>query len=289
MDISQKKEIATNWFQKLRDEICSQFQLLEVNYNKKNSDHIIDPKKCHFNRSKWQRDQDGSDGGYGEISIMKGNLFEKVGVNFSRVYGKFSDEFKSQIPGASDDPNFWASGISVVAHMQSPFIPAIHMNTRFISTTKSWFGGGTDLNPIFENKDDTLFFHDNLKKLCDKYDKNYYEKYKKWCDDYFFIKHRNISRGVGGIFYDYLNSNNFDNDFNFTRDVGQEFLKLFTKIIHNNINKKWSDQDREYQLHKRSHYAEFNLIYDRGTKFGLMTGGNIDAILMSMPPIAKWN
>jgi coproporphyrinogen III oxidase len=281
MDISQKKKLAADWFQKLRDKICCEFEILENKYSKLST-------KNKFIRTKWFRDQDGSDGGYGEMSVMKGELFEKVGVNFSKVYGKFNKEFQDKIPGAGNDPAFWASGISVVAHMKSPHIPAIHMNTRFISTTKSWFGGGTDLNPIYENREDTIFFHNNLEKICSKYNQSYYQKYKKWCDEYFFIKHRNISRGVGGIFYDYLNSNNFENDFNFTKDVGITFLNLFKKIIANNIEKVWTKEEREYQLFKRSEYAEFNLIYDRGTKFGLMTGGNIDAILMSMPPIVKW-
>ena len=222
------------------------------------------------------------------MSVMKGNVFEKVGVNFSEVYGQFSEEFRKEIPGAKEDPRFWACGISLVAHMKSPLVPAIHLNTRFICTQKSWFGGGTDLNPAVENAQDTIDFHACLKKTCDEANPSYYEKYKKWCDEYFFIKHRGVARGVGGIFYDYLDSGNFDDDFKFTQNVGLAFLDIYPKIVRRHMAKKFTEKQREIQLQKRGLYAEFNLVYDRGTRFGLMTGGNVEAILMSLPPIAKW-
>jgi coproporphyrinogen III oxidase len=220
---------------------------------------------------------------------MKGNVFEKVGVNFSKVYGEFSEEFRKEIPGANKNPQFWASGISLVAHMKSPLVPAVHMNTRFICTEKNWFGGGADLNPMFEVAQDTHDFHQAFKAACDKASPDYYEKYKKWCDEYFFIKHRGVARGVGGIFYDYLNSENFEADFNFTKNVGLAFLEIFPNLVRRHMHEKWTDEQREHQLKKRGLYAEFNLVYDRGTKFGLMTGGNAEAILMSLPPVAKWN
>jgi coproporphyrinogen III oxidase len=290
MNIQEKQKLTSDWFCNLRDKICNEFENIEREYLKSN-DLPIKPevKIAKFERKKWQRDHQGGDGGFGEMSLMKGNVFEKVGVNFSKVYGEFSEEFCKQIPGASKDRRFWASGISLVAHMRSPLVPAVHMNTRFICTTKSWFGGGADLNPIYENEQDVKDFHQVFKKVCDKYSDEYYQKYKKWCDEYFFIKHRNCPRGAGGIFYDYLDNQNFDDDFSFTKDVGLGFLDIFPKIVRRNMFEKWNDEQREFQFHKRGQYAEFNLVYDRGTKFGLMTGGNSDAILMSLPPIAKWS
>lgn len=273
-----KRETTEQWFKALRDQICSEFEKIETEL--KNSDK----EAGTFERKKWQRDG----GGGGEISIMRGRVFEKVGVNISTVHGKFSEEFRNEIPGADKNPHFWASGISLVAHMCSPLVPAVHMNTRFINTTKEWFGGGADLNPMFEVKKDSADFHKAFKTCCDKYSPDYYDKFKKWCDEYFFIKHRNESRGIGGIFYDYLNSSNWENDFAFTQDVGKTFLDIYPKIIRRHINKTWTDKQRAHQLEKRGRYAEFNLIYDRGTKFGLMTGGNTEAILMSLPPEATW-
>lgn len=283
MNIEEKQKLTANWFLELRNKICTEFEKIEQEFAQKNPEENLTAGK--FERKKWQRPE----GGGGEISIMKGLVFEKVGVNISTVFGEFSNEFKNQIPGASENPNFWASGISLVAHMNSPLVPAIHMNTRFICTTKTWFGGGSDLNPMFENPEETAEFHNAFKKTCDKYDENYYPKFKKNCDEYFFIKHRNEARGVGGIFYDYLNSDNFENDFNFTQDVGKTFLEIYAKLVRQNMFKNWSEEQREAQLIKRGRYAEFNLIYDRGTKFGLMTNGNPEAILMSLPPVAKWN
>ena len=264
----------------MRDKICAEFEKIEEEFAQKNS--LENSGK--FLRKNWDRDG----GGGGEISLMKGNVFEKVGVNFSKVYGEFSEEFRKQIPGSENDGKFWASGISLVAHMKSPLVPAVHMNTRFICTTKSWFGGGSDLNPMFENEVDTKDFHLAFQKACDNSDSTYFEKFKKWCDEYFFIKHRGVARGVGGIFYDYL-EDEFAKNFDFTQNVGLAFLEVFPKLVRRHMFEKWSDEQREHQLRKRGLYAEFNLVYDRGTKFGLMTGGNIEAILMSLPPVAKWD
>jgi len=283
MKIEEKQKICADWFRVLRDKICFEFEKIEEEFDKKF------PAK--FIRKNWNRvdkSMPNEEGGYGEISIMKGNVFEKVGVNFSEVYGEFSSEFRNEIPGANENPRFWACGISLVAHMKNPLVPAVHLNTRFICTQKSWFGGGTDLNPAIENPQDTIDFHSTLKKACDYTDLTYYDKYKKWCDEYFFIKHRGLSRGVGGIFYDYLNTDNFANDLEFTKNIGLAFLDIYPKIVRRQMTKKYSDQEKEIQLKKRGLYAEFNLVYDRGTRFGLMTGGNFDAILMSLPPIAKW-
>lgn len=265
-----KKEITENWFKNLRDSICKKFEEIDG--------------VGKFTQKAWQRDG----GGGGVMSVMKGKIFEKVGVNVSTVYGEFSPEFRKEIPGADEDPRFFATGISLVAHMCSPLVPAVHMNTRYIETSKSWFGGGADLNPMYEDAKDTEDFHLAFKQACDKHNPEYYPKFKKWADEYFFIKHRNEARGVGGIFYDYINSGNFEDDFAFTQDVGKTFLKIYSEIVTRNKDKTWTDEQREFQLLKRGRYAEFNLVYDRGTRFGFMTGGNTEAILMSLPPIAKW-
>jgi coproporphyrinogen III oxidase len=277
LDIENKKQTAAAWFKDLRNQICREFENIEDEFG----GYI---PAGRFERKNWQREG----GGGGEISLMRGRVFEKVGVNISTVHGKFSEEFARQIPGAEENPEFFATGISLVAHLQSPLVPAVHMNTRFIVTTKSWFGGGADLNPMFEVAQDTADFHAEFQAACDKHDPEYYPKFKKWCDEYFFIKHRNESRGVGGIFYDYVNSGNWENDFAFTQDVGKAFLKIYPALVRCHMHEKWIEEQRQHQLFKRSRYAEFNLMYDRGTKFGLMTGGNVEAILMSMPPLAKW-
>lgn len=283
MNIEEKQKLTSNWFKKLQDKICFEFEKIEQEF---------DPKyPGKFQRKNWNRpdkSSDNNDGGYGEISMMKGNVFEKVGVNFSEVYGEFSKEFGKEILGADKNPKFWASGISLVAHMKSPLVPSVHLNTRFICTEKSWFGGGSDLNPAIENPQDTIDFHSSLKKACDESDPKYYEKYKKWCDEYFYIKHRGVARGVGGVFYDYLNTDNFENDFNFTKNIGLAFLDIYPKIVRRHMAKKFNEEQKQIQLQKRGLYAEFNLVYDRGTKFGLMTEGNVEAILMSLPPLAKW-
>jgi len=281
MNIEEKQNLTSQWFKNLRDKICAEFEKIEVEFNAEN------PGK--FVRKNWNRPDKSGDGGSGEMSLMKGNVFEKVGVNFSKVYGEFSEEFRKQIAGAAKTGKFWASGISLVAHMKSPLVPAVHINTRFICTEENWFGGGSDLNPMFEVAQDTADFHAAFKKVCDEADPNYYKKFKEWCDEYFFIKHRRVARGVGGIFYDNLNSGDFEKDFSFTRNVGLAFLEIFPKLVRRHMLEKWNDAEREEQLRKRGLYAEFNLVYDRGTKFGLMTGGNVEAILMSLPPLAKWD
>ena len=274
MDLNIKKDLVTNWFKLLQDAFCNDINELE-NHKKK------------FISTNWRRNQKKDEGG-GEYRILKnGKVFDKVGVNFSMVYGKFPKKFQKNILGAKKDPSFWASGISVVMHMKNPLIPAMHFNTRYISTTRQWFGGGMDVTPSKKDNLEKKDFHLTLKKMCNQHNKNYYKKYKKWCDEYFYLPHREEARGIGGIFFDYKN-NNFIKDFKFVRDVGVTFQKLFNKIIRKKLKKKWSTNDKELQYVKRSRYAEFNLLYDRGTKFGLQTGGNVEGILMSLPPLAKW-
>ncbi len=284
--LESKKQQASEWFKTLRDKICAEFELIEQEYLEKRSDNLPlrQEQADTFERKSWDR----SEGGGGTMSIMRGNVFEKVGVNISTVHGTFSPEFAKKIPGAEEDPAFWASGVSLVAHMASPLVPAVHMNTRFICTSKEWFGGGADLTPMREDKADTKAFHAALKATCDKHDDAYYPKYKEWCDEYFYLKHRDEARGVGGIFYDYLDSGNWQDDFEFTQDVGRCFLDIYPKLIRKHFLDAWTQEQREQQLQKRGRYVEFNLLYDRGTKFGLMTGGNTEAILMSMPPEVKW-
>ena len=267
------------WFEVLRDQICSSFEKLEQNYE--GPKQSMPPGK--FRRKKWHREG----GGGGEMSIMEGRLFEKVGVNISTVMGELSPEFSKQIPGAENNPKFWASGISLVAHMWSPHIPAVHMNTRHIATTRSWFGGGADLTPMIISTEDKELFHTAFRSACNKHDDTYYARFKEWCDDYFYLKHRNEPRGVGGIFYDQL-ANNFETDFNFTKDVGSTFANIYPKIVKRHMNKTWTKKERQAQLVKRGRYVEFNLLYDRGTLFGLQTGGNVEAILMSLPPAVAW-
>ena len=269
-----QKSYAEKWFSKLRDKICKQFEDIENSESNRNS----------FKIKNWKRDG----GGGGKMSIMKGNVFEKVGVNISTVHGKFSDNFKSNIPGAEDDGKFWASGISVVSHPRNPFVPAAHMNTRLLVTSKTWFGGGGDITPMKPSKVMSREFHNDLKNSCNRHNENYYDEFKKWADEYFLIKHRNETRGDGGIFFDYINTGNWEKDFSFIRDIGETFLYSYSSIVQKTKNSPWNEKDREDQLIKRGRYAEFNLIYDRGTLFGLKTGGNIDAILMSLPPEVKW-
>lgn len=277
--MSDKKTRTAEWFSNLRDMICKTYEDIEVEYAGLKS---LEPKK--FERKLWDREG----GGGGEISLLKGNVFEKVGVNISTVHGEFAPEFSKNIPGTEINPNFFATGISVVAHMQSPLIPAVHFNTRYIETTKTWFGGGSDLTPMFEDDSDTEKFHAALKNACDKHNPDFYPKFKQQCDEYFYLKHRNEPRGIGGIFYDYFNTDNFDNDFEFTKDVGRAFLNVYPEIVKNKLMLEWTWEQREHQLLKRGRYVEFNLLYDRGTTFGLKTGGNVEAIFMSLPPQVKW-
>ena len=274
MNIEIKKDLASNWFKMLQESICNSVCDLEKNNIK-------------FKSTTWKRNLKKDEGG-GEYRILKdGKIFDKVGVNFSKVYGKFPKQFKKNILGAKKDPRFWASGISVVMHMKNPQIPAMHFNTRYICTTNDWFGGGMDVTPSKKDDNEKKEFHKTLKRMCNRHNKKYYPKYKKWCDDYFYLKHRKEPRGIGGIFFDYKKEN-FEKDFKFVRDVGVTFQLIFQKIIKGKMKKKWTIKDKEMQYIKRGRYTEFNLLYDRGTKFGLQTGGNIEGILMSLPPLAKW-
>jgi len=273
-----KKQITAIWFRELRDTLCSAFETIELEYAQK---HNLIPGK--FIRKKWDRDG----GGGGEMSLMRGNVFEKVGVNISTVFGQFTPEMQKQIPGAEDDASFFATGISLVSHMMSPLVPAVHFNTRYITTQKEWFGGGGDMTPLYPDDSETAIFHNAFKTACDKHNPDYYKRFKEECDKYFFLAHRNEPRGIGGIFYDYLHTK-FDDDFAFTQDVGRALLESYPAIIRNKIYQDWTEEQRDALLFKRGRYVEFNLLYDRGTKFGLMTNGNTEAILMSLPPEVKW-
>ncbi len=290
VDAVERKARTSAWFNELRDRICAALEALENEAPKT----LYWGAPARFERKAWQRkDHTGAPGGGGEAAVLHGRVFEKAGVHVSTVHGEFAPEFRAQIPGADNDPRFWASGVSAIVHPRNPHVPAVHLNTRYVMTAKSWFGGGSDLTPVLDKRReaddrDATAFRAAMKTACDRHAVASYEKYKAWCDEYFFLKHRNEPRGIGGIFFDYLESADWEADFAFVREVGLAFLEIYPALVRRNFASPWSKEEREEQLVRRGRYVEFNLLYDRGTTFGLKTGGNVEAILSSLPPEVKW-
>jgi coproporphyrinogen III oxidase len=289
-----EKARASAWFETLRDRVCAAFEALEDKLDSGPHAHLP-PGRFERKATRRAGQGDGGDGGGGVMAVMRGRVFEKVGVNVSTVHGRLDPRAQAsltarkEIPGLSENPRFWASGISLVAHMRSPLTPAVHMNTRMFWTPRAWwFGGGADLNPMIEHAGDVADFHAALRRACDAHDPGYYRRFKEWADEYFLVRHWNEPRGAGGIFYDDLCTGDWEADFAFTQDVGRALLAVFPPIVARHLRERWTEEQREIQLVKRGRYAEFNLLYDRGTRFGLETGHNPEAVLMSLPPVAKW-